>query len=91
MAARLSFISYDDAYSPPKTVEQARKLVENDEVLLILGSLGTASNSAIQRYMNEKKVPQFMFNRCDEVERSETVSLDNGLATQLPERRSHLR
>jgi len=55
---KIKFISYDDAYSPPKTVEQARKLVESDEVLLIVGTLGTASNSAIQKYMNEKKVPQ---------------------------------
>jgi branched-chain amino acid transport system substrate-binding protein len=55
---KITFISYDDAYSPPKTVEQARKLVENDEVLLIFSSLGTASNSAIQKYMNAKKVPQ---------------------------------
>src|SRR5436190_4287723 len=55
---RINFISYDDAYSPPKAVEQARKLVEGDEVLLIFGSLGTPSNTAIQKYMNSKKVPQ---------------------------------
>ena len=55
---RINFISYDDAYSPPKAVEQARKLVESDEVLFIFNSLGTPSNSAIQKYMNEKKVPQ---------------------------------
>jgi branched-chain amino acid transport system substrate-binding protein len=55
---KITFISHDDAYSPPKTVEQARKLVEDDEVLLIFQSLGTASNTAIQKYMNEKKVPQ---------------------------------
>jgi ABC-type branched-subunit amino acid transport system substrate-binding protein len=55
---KITFVSYDDAYSPPKTVEQARKLVEGDEVLLIFQSLGTAPNSAIQKYMNAKKVPQ---------------------------------
>jgi branched-chain amino acid transport system substrate-binding protein len=55
---KINFISYDDAYSPPKAVEQARKLVEGDEVLLIFDPLGTPSNSAIQRYMNAKKVPQ---------------------------------
>jgi branched-chain amino acid transport system substrate-binding protein len=55
---KINFISYDDAYSPPKTVEQARKLVESDEVLLVFNSLGTPSNSAIQKYMNSKKVPQ---------------------------------
>jgi branched-chain amino acid transport system substrate-binding protein len=54
---KINFISYDDAYSPPKAVEQARKLVESDEVLLIFQSLGTPSNSAIQKYMNAKKVP----------------------------------
>jgi branched-chain amino acid transport system substrate-binding protein len=55
---KIAFISYDDGYSPPKTVEQARKLVESDEVLLIFNSLGTANNTAIQKYMNTKKVPQ---------------------------------
>jgi branched-chain amino acid transport system substrate-binding protein len=55
---KISFISYDDAYSPPKTFEQVRRLVESDEVLLIFQSLGTPSNTAIQRYMNAKKVPQ---------------------------------
>ena len=55
---KINFVTYDDAYSPPKTVEQARKLVESDEVLLIFNSLGTPPNSAIQKYMNQKKVPQ---------------------------------
>ncbi|MGD0846861.1 ABC transporter substrate-binding protein [Bradyrhizobium sp.] len=55
---KINFISYDDGYSPPKTVEQARKLVESDEVLLIFNGLGTPPNSAIQKYMNIKKVPQ---------------------------------
>jgi ABC-type branched-subunit amino acid transport system substrate-binding protein len=55
---KINFISYDDAYSPPKAVEQARKLVESDEVLIVFNSLGTPSNSAIQKYMNAKKVPQ---------------------------------
>ena len=55
---RLNFISYDDGYSPPKTVEMVRKLVEQDEVLLVFQPLGTPSNTAIQKYMNGKKVPQ---------------------------------
>jgi branched-chain amino acid transport system substrate-binding protein len=55
---KINFISYDDNYSPPKTVEQARKLVESDEVLIVFNSLGTPPNSAIQKYMNSKKVPQ---------------------------------
>ena len=55
---KIKFISYDDAFSPPKTVEQARKLVESDEVLLIFQSLGTPTNNAIRPYMNMKQVPQ---------------------------------
>jgi branched-chain amino acid transport system substrate-binding protein len=55
---KIAFISYDDGYNPAKTVEQARKLVEADEVLLIFNSLGTPGNTAIQKYMNTKKVPQ---------------------------------
>src|ERR1700732_3072295 len=54
---KIIFISYDDGFSPPKTFEQARKLVESDEVLLIFQALGTPTNTAIQKYMNAKKVP----------------------------------
>ena len=59
---KINFISYDDAYSPPKTVEQARKLVESDEVLLIFSAQGTPTNSAIQRYLNNKKIPQLFIS-----------------------------
>jgi branched-chain amino acid transport system substrate-binding protein len=55
---KINFVSYDDAYSPPKAVEQVRKLVESDEVLLVFNPLGTPSNTAIQKYLNAKKVPQ---------------------------------
>jgi len=55
---KIRFISYDDGYNPAKTTEQARKLVESDEVLLIFNSLGTPTNTAIQKYMNNRKVPQ---------------------------------
>jgi len=55
---KINFLSIDDAYSPPKTVEMTRRLVEQDEVLLIFGGLGTPSNTAIHKYMNGKKVPQ---------------------------------
>jgi len=55
---KINFVSYDDAYSPPKAVEQVRKLVESDEVLLVFNPLGTPSNTAIQKYLNSKKVPQ---------------------------------
>jgi branched-chain amino acid transport system substrate-binding protein len=55
---KINFVTYDDGYSPPKAVEQARKLVESDEVLVVFNPLGTPSNSAIQKYLNAKKVPQ---------------------------------
>ena len=55
---KINFITYDDGYSPPKAVEQARKLVESDEVLVVFNPLGTPSNTAIEKYMNSKKVPQ---------------------------------
>ncbi|MCU0869504.1 MAG: ABC transporter substrate-binding protein [Burkholderiales bacterium] len=55
---KITFLSLDDGYSPPKAVEQTRKLVEQDEVLLLFNSLGTANNTATQKYLNAKKVPQ---------------------------------
>ncbi len=55
---KITLIQYDDAYSPPKAVEQVRKLVESDEVLLTFQLLGTPSNAAVQKYLNSKKVPQ---------------------------------
>jgi ABC-type branched-subunit amino acid transport system substrate-binding protein len=55
---KINFIQYDDAYSPPKAVEQVRKLVESDEVLLTFQIIGTPSNAAVQKYLNAKKVPQ---------------------------------
>src|SRR4051794_24066089 len=55
---KITFVTYDDGYSPPKAVEQVRKLVESDEVLAVFNPLGTPSNSAIQKYLNGKKVPQ---------------------------------
>ena len=55
---KINFVTYDDAYSPPKAVEQVRKLVESDEVLAVFNPLGTPSNTAIQKYLNSKKVPQ---------------------------------
>jgi branched-chain amino acid transport system substrate-binding protein len=55
---KLTLISLDDGYSPPKTVEQTRRLIEEDQVLAISGSLGTPTNAAVQKYLNGKKVPQ---------------------------------
>jgi ABC-type branched-subunit amino acid transport system substrate-binding protein len=55
---KINFITYDDGYSPPKTVEMVRKLVEEDKVLLLFQTLGTPPNTAIHKYTNAKKVPQ---------------------------------
>jgi len=55
---KINFISYDDGYSPPKTVEQTRKLIESDEVLFVFNALGTPTQTAVQKYHNSKKVPQ---------------------------------
>src|SRR3978361_930230 len=55
---KINFISYDDAYSPAKAVEQVRKLVEGDEVLLMFGTIGTPGSLAMQKYLNQKGVPQ---------------------------------
>jgi ABC-type branched-subunit amino acid transport system substrate-binding protein len=57
---KIDFISLDDAYSPPKTVEGVRKLVEQEKVLLLYGMFGTATNSAVHRYANTKKVPHLL-------------------------------
>ena len=55
---KINFITYDDGYAPPKTVEMVRKLVEEDKVLFLFNTLGTPPNTAIHKYMNQKKVPQ---------------------------------
>src|SRR5262249_18375685 len=60
---KITWISYDDAYTPPKTVEMTRKLEEQDEVLFIAGSVATPPNSAVRHYMNEKKEPQLLRSR----------------------------
>jgi len=57
---RINLITYDDAYNPSKTVEQTRRLVESDGVLLMFGSLGTPHNAAVQKYLNDGKVPQLL-------------------------------
>jgi branched-chain amino acid transport system substrate-binding protein len=58
----INFISYDDAYSPPRTVEQVRRLVEQDEVDFLFQTLGTAPNTAVQKYLNQKKVPTLLIS-----------------------------
>ncbi len=57
---KINLIQYDDAYNPPKTVEQIRKLVESDEVLTTFQIIGTPPNAAVQKYLNDKKVPQLL-------------------------------
>jgi branched-chain amino acid transport system substrate-binding protein len=89
---KINFVSYDDAYSPPKTVEQARKLVESDEVLLVFNSLGTPPNTAIQKYLNTKKVPQlFVATGATKWNDPKDFPWTMGLAAQLPERIPDLR
>ena len=85
---KINFITYDDGYSPPKAVEQVRKLVESDEVLLVFQPLGTPSNTAIQKYMNSKKVPQlFVATGATKWNDPKNNPVDHGLAAELPERR----
>ena len=89
---KITFVTYDDGYSPPKAVEQARKLVESDEVLVVFNPLGTPSNSAIQKYHERQEgAAAVRRHRCHQVERPQGTSLDDGLAAQLPERSADLR
>src|SRR5689334_20451970 len=63
---KVKLISLDDGYSPPKAVEQIRRLVESDEAVAIFGSVGTAQNAAVQKYLNSRKIPQlFVFAASD--------------------------
>ncbi len=89
---KINFISLDDGYSPPRTVEQVRKLVEQEQVLLLAGTLGTPPNSAIHKYVNAKGVPQlFITTGANEMGRSEEFPLDHGVQPKLPGRSAHLR
>ena len=89
---KIRFVSYDDAYSPPKTVEQTRKLVESDEVLFVFNALGTATNSAVQKYLERQEgAAAVRLERGGEVERPGEFSMDDGIYPELPERRPYLR
>ena len=59
---QIEFVSYDDGYAPPKTVEQVRRLVEEDQVAFLFNTLGTPTNTAIHRYVNQKKVPHLFIS-----------------------------
>ncbi|MGY3645919.1 ABC-type branched-subunit amino acid transport system substrate-binding protein [Bradyrhizobium sp. LM4.3] len=89
---KINLIQYDDAYSPPKTVEQVRKLVEGDEVLFTFQIIGTAANAAVQKYLNGKKIPQLLASTgAARLQRSPELSLDHRLQSQLRVRGTHLR
>ena len=89
---KINFISYDDAFSPPKAVEQARKLVESDEVLLVFQPLGTPVQFGDPEiHERQEGAAAVRRDRRDQMGRSEELSVDHGLAAQLPERRPHLR
>jgi branched-chain amino acid transport system substrate-binding protein len=84
---KLVWVSYDDGYNPAKTVEMARKLVEQDEVLLIFNVLGTPTNSSIHKYMNQKKVPQ-LFNATGATKWGEPKDFPSTFWTPSPTQRS---
>ena len=89
---KINLISLDDAYSPPKTVEQVRRLVEEEKVAFLFQTLGTPPNLAIRQYLNDNKVPQlFVATGASHVLRSRAFSLDDGLQTELPDGGAHLR
>jgi ABC-type branched-subunit amino acid transport system substrate-binding protein len=89
---KLNLISYDDAATPPKTVEQVRKLVEGDEVLFTFQTLGNASNIAIQKYLNDRKIPQlFVAGARGAVRVPDGVSMDHGICAKSADRDSRLR
>ena len=91
-AARSTFISRDDGYSPPKTVELVRKLVEEDQVLLLFQTLGTPPNTAIQGYLNDNKVPQlFVATGADKWNDPKHYPWTMGWHAQLSHRGAHLR
>ena len=84
---KINFISYDDGYSPPKAVEQARKLVEADEVLLIFNPLGTPEQQRDPEiHERQEGAAGLRLERCGQMERSEEFSVDHRLAAELPGR-----
>ncbi len=88
---KIALISLDDGYSPPKTVEQTRRLVEQERVLGIFGSLGTATNAAIQDYLNEQHVPHFVISGARRFNNPARYPWTMGMIAKLRDRRTHLR
>jgi hypothetical protein len=87
---KINFISYDDGYSPPKTVEQVRKLIESDEVFLVFNALGTPTQTAVQSERQEGPAAVSRHRR-QQVERPEGLSLDHGFSAELPRRGPDIR
>ena len=84
---KITFITYDDGYAPPKTVEMVRKLVEEDKVLFVFQTLGTPPNTAIQKYLNEQEgAAAVRRHRRLQVGRPQGASLDHGLPARLRHR-----
>ena len=85
---KVVFVTMDDGYSPPKSVEVARQMVEQDKVLCLFNTLGTATNTAIHKYMNQKKVPQLLVSTGVRATSSSGVSLPSLLVSRLWKRAS---
>ncbi len=89
---KIKLISLDDGYSPPRTVEQHRKMVEEDKVLAIVGTMGTPTNSAIFKYMNAKQVPQIFIatGASKWGANAAEYPMDHGMVSDLPQRGRHI-
>ena len=88
---KINFISADDGYSPPRTVEQVRRLVEEEHVAFMFHSLGTPNNTAVRQYLNDNKVPQLFVATGASIFSIPSISPDDGLQSELPDRGAHLR
>ena len=89
---KINYIALDDAYSPPKTVEQIRKLIESEEVLFLVNPVGTATNNAVVKYINQKQVPHlFIGTGATMFNDPETFPVDDELDAALRVRRRDLR
>ena len=89
---KINLISLDDGYSPPKTVEQTRRLVEQEQVAFLFNSLGTACCASVRQYMNDNKIPQlFVATGASMFSDPAAFPLDHGLAAELPDGSRNLR
>ena len=89
---KINLISLDDGYSPPKTVEQTRRLVEQEQVAFIFDSLGTACCASVRQYLNDNKIPQlFVATGASMFADPQHFPWTMGVATELPDRGENLR